>query len=160
MGKYASETGTSAAVRKFRPDFPKINESTIREFKKKYDEELKLAKQQNREVRTELSTEKQGFPLLLLLLLGTKIDNLVQRYTRAASNRGAVFTRSIAESAAKALMIRYPNEVGKINLNDSEYGKSVLQRMNYTRQKGTTSKVAMPDDIRKENELLLHHQIV
>ena len=47
MGKYASETGTSAAVRKFRPDFPKINESTIREFKKKYEEELKLAKQQN-----------------------------------------------------------------------------------------------------------------
>ena len=156
MGKYASETGTSAAVRKFRPDFPKINESTIREFKKKYEEELKLAKQQNREVRTELSTEKQGCPLLL----GNKRDSLVQRYIRAISNRGAVVTRSIAESAAKALMIRYPNEVGKINLNDSEYGKSVLQRMNYTRQKGTTSKVAMPDGIRKENELLLHHQIV
>ena len=59
MGKYASENGTSAAVRKFRPDFPKINESTIRQFKKKYEEELKLAKQK-REVRTELSTEKQG----------------------------------------------------------------------------------------------------
>ena len=76
------------------------------------------------------------------------------------SNRGAVVTRSIAESAAKALMIRYPSEVGKINLNDSEYGKSVLQRMNYTRRKGTTSKVALPDGIRKENELLFHHQIV
>ena len=138
MGKYASETGTSAAVQKFRPDFPKINESTIGEFKKKYKEELKLAKQQNREVRTALSTEKQGRPLLL----GTKIDNLVQRYIRVASNRGAVVTRSTAELAAKALMIRYPNEVGKINLNDSEYGKSVLQRMNYTRRKGTTSKVA------------------
>ena len=49
------------------------------------------------------------------------------------SNRGAVVTRSIAESAAKALMIRYPSEVGKINLNDSEYGKSVLQRINYAR---------------------------
>ena len=46
MGKYASETGTSAAIRKFRPDFPKISESTIREFKKKYEEELKLAKQE------------------------------------------------------------------------------------------------------------------
>ena len=57
-------------------------------------------------------------------------------------------------------MIRYPNEVGKINLNDSEYGKSVLQRMNYTRQKGTISKVALPDDICKENEFLFHHQIV
>ena len=57
-------------------------------------------------------------------------------------------------------MIRYPNEVGKINLNDSEYGKSVLQRMNYTRQKGTTFKVALPHGICKENELLFHYQIV
>ena len=141
MGKYASETGTSAAVRKFRPDFPKINESTIREFKKKYEEELKLAKQQNWEVITELSTEKQGRPLLL----GTKIDSLVQRHIRAASNRGTVVTRSIAESAAKSLMIRHPSKVGKINLNDSKYGKSALQRMNYTRRKGTTSKVALTD---------------
>ena len=77
MGKYASETGTSAAIRKFRPDFPKINESTIREFKKKYEEELKLAKQQNREVRAELLTEKQGRPLLPR----TKMDSLVQRYS-------------------------------------------------------------------------------
>ena len=69
-------------------------------------------------------------------------------------------TRSIAESTAKDLMICYPNEVGKINLNGSEYGKSVLQRINYTRQKGTTSKVALPDGIREENELLFHHQIV
>ena len=96
MGKHASETGTSTAVRKFRLDFPKINESTISEFKKKYEEELKLAKQQNREVRTELSTEKQGCPLLP----GTKIDILVQSYIRAVSNRGAVAARSIAESAA------------------------------------------------------------
>ena len=57
-------------------------------------------------------------------------------------------------------MIRYPNKVGKINLNDSEYGKSVLQRMNYARWKGTTSKVALHDGISKENELLFHHQIV
>ena len=77
MGKYASETGTSAAIRKFRPDFPKINESTIREFKQKYEEELKVAKQQNREVRTELLTEKQGRPLLPR----TKMDSLVQRYS-------------------------------------------------------------------------------
>ena len=57
-------------------------------------------------------------------------------------------------------MILYPNEVGKINLNDSQYGKSVLQKMNYTRRKGTTSKVALPHGICKENGLLFHYQIV
>ena len=110
-----------------------------------HDCTFKLAKQQNREVRTELSTEKQGRPLLL----GTKIDTLIQRYIRAASNRGAIITRSIVKSAAKALLIRYPNKIGKINLDDSEYGKSLL-----------LSKVKLPDGIRKESELLFHHQIV
>ena len=57
-------------------------------------------------------------------------------------------------------MICYRNEVGKINFNGSEYGKSFLQRINYTRRKGNTSKVALPDGIREENELLYHHQIV
>ena len=85
---------------------------------------------------------------------------MVQRYVRATSSRGAAVTRSIEESATKVLIFRYPNKVGKINLNDSEYGKSVLQRMNYTRRKETTSKVALPDGIRKENELLFYHQIV
>ena len=66
----------------------------------------------------------------------------------------------MVKSAAKALLIRYPNEIGKINLDDSEYGKSLLQRMNYTRRKATTSKVKLPDGIRKESELLFHHQIV
>ena len=32
--------------------------------------------------------------------------------------------------------------------------------MNYTRQQGTTSKVALLDGIREENELLFHYQIV
>ena len=36
----------------------------------------------------------------------------------------------------------------------------VLQKMNYTRQKGNTSKFALRDDIRNENELLFHHQIL
>ena len=39
-GKYASENGTTASVRKYRTDFPKINESTVRGFKKHYEEEL------------------------------------------------------------------------------------------------------------------------
>ena len=39
-----------------------------------------MIKQQNQEVRKELSTEKQGRPLLL----GIKIDYLVQKYIRAS----------------------------------------------------------------------------
>ena len=34
IGKYAIENGSAAAVRKFKSNFPKLNESTVRDFKK------------------------------------------------------------------------------------------------------------------------------
>ena len=43
IGKYASENGTVAAVRKYSKQLEKgINESTIRGFKKAYEVELKF----------------------------------------------------------------------------------------------------------------------
>ena len=48
IGKYASEMGTAAAVRKFRKERPNLNESTVRTFAKKYKDELKLATQEKR----------------------------------------------------------------------------------------------------------------
>ena len=43
IGKYASENGNAAAIRKFKPDYPNLSESTVRTFKTKYQEELKKA---------------------------------------------------------------------------------------------------------------------
>ena len=40
MRKYAAENGYINAIRKFKTDFPKLNKSTIRSFKKKYYKEL------------------------------------------------------------------------------------------------------------------------
>ena len=38
--KYAAEYGNINALRKLKTDFPKLSESTVRSFKKKYYEEL------------------------------------------------------------------------------------------------------------------------
>ena len=40
IGTYASEVGDAAAVRKFERSFPKLNESTVRGFRKKYQHVL------------------------------------------------------------------------------------------------------------------------
>ena len=37
IGKYASENGAAAAIRKFKKSYPDIKESTIRGFKSKYE---------------------------------------------------------------------------------------------------------------------------
>ena len=66
----------------------------------------------------------------------------------------------MAVSTAKVLMRRYPKEVGKVDIENSEWAKSLFKRMNYRRRKAETAKLPMPPGIYKENELLFHHQIV
>ena len=41
IGRYGSENGPIAAVRKFKTKYPNLNESTVREMKKRYEELLK-----------------------------------------------------------------------------------------------------------------------
>ena len=50
--KYASEHRKSATVHHFKKDSPNITESTVREFKKKYEKQLQKAKKQNRSKNT------------------------------------------------------------------------------------------------------------
>ena len=66
----------------------------------------------------------------------------------------------MAGSTAKVLMRRYPKEVGKVDIENSEWAESLFKRMNYRRRKATTAKLPMPPGIYKENERLFHHQIV
>ena len=109
-----------------------------------------------REVSKKLPIEKQGRPFPL----GDTLDTLVQKHIQAQSNRGNVMTRSMAVSTAKVLMRRYPKEVGKVDIENSEWAKSLFKRMNYRRRKATTAKLPMPPGIYKKNKLLFHHQIV
>ena len=55
--KYASKHGT--AVRHFKKDFPNIKESTVREFKKKYEKQLQEIKKQNLQPRSESTPQRQ-----------------------------------------------------------------------------------------------------
>ena len=48
VGKYASENGAAAAVRKFKGTFKNLNEITVRGFKKRVETELKNAKKEKR----------------------------------------------------------------------------------------------------------------
>ena len=77
IGKYASENGATAAVRKFKNSFPDIKESTVRRFKSNYEEELKKAKLQSRPMTKALPEKTRGRPLMLWA-----IDLIVQNYLK------------------------------------------------------------------------------
>ena len=59
-GKYASENGAIAAVRKFKTFYPDMKESTVRGFKSTYQEELKKAMRQSRTMTKALPEKKEA----------------------------------------------------------------------------------------------------
>ena len=89
-----------------------------------------------------------------------EIDQMVQTYIKAVSSRGGLVTRTLANAAAKALMARYPNFVGNIDIDSSSWAKSLFKRMGFVRRMKISSKVSIPEGARKEIELLFHHEIV
>ena len=157
VGKYSSEHGTAASVRRFKRKFPKLNESTARYFKKRYENSLGERKENETTPSKALKKykTKTGRPLLL-----GELDAMVQKYIQAASNRGAVISRASAVSAANALLKKYPNIVGKIDLESSSWAKSLFIRMGYVQRRNTSSKVEIPDKARKEIEYQFHYDIV
>ena len=65
IGKYASKNGNAAAIRKFKPDYPNLTESTVRTFKTKYQEEITKAAKEKRDPGKEIEKSKAGRPLML-----------------------------------------------------------------------------------------------
>ena len=157
IGKYAAENGNSAAVRKFKDEFPRLNESTVREFKKRYTAEVANAAKEKREVKEAIPrySSETGRPLLL-----GDLDSMVQTYIKQLSNRGGVVNRTIANATAQALLTRYPNIVGEIDIFSSSWAQSLFRRMGYKKRRKTSSAVDIPDAARKEIEFLFLHGIV
>ena len=65
IGKYGSENGPAAAVRKFKSRFPKLNESTARSLRQKHQSELTRSKQKDTILKPRIPKEPTGQPLLL-----------------------------------------------------------------------------------------------
>lgn len=61
---------------------------------------------------------------------------------------------------AKALVILYPDIVGKIDLDNSEWAKRLFKIMSYNKRERPTAKLQMPAGSHKEAKLLFHNQIV
>ena len=77
IGKYASEYNRASTLRKYKDEFPLLNESTVRSMRQKYEEELRQSLKEKRESKTKLTTARRGRPLML-----GKIDLMIQNYIR------------------------------------------------------------------------------
>ena len=69
---------------------------------------------------------------------------------QAVSSHGALVNSSLAIVAGKALIQKYPNAVGNIDIDSSSWTNSLFKRMGYVRWMKTSSKVKIPDGARRE----------
>ena len=130
IGKYASQNGIATAVRHFKNDFPDLNESTARGFKKRVEDDLKLGARTGIDPLQAIPqyTEPTGRPPMLGAL-----DKQVQSYLRSVSDRGGAISRTVAVSVAKTLIKRYPKVVGKVEVTET-WAQSLLRRMGFVRK--------------------------
>lgn len=156
IGRYASENGATCTVRKYKKQFPKLNESTVRSMKQKYEEELKRAVHEKREIQNVITQKKRGRPLLL----GEELDTKIQSYLKAVRLRGGQITFAIALATAEALMKNSPTSELAIDLKNSYWPQSLFRRMGFKKRTATTGKVSVPANVLKEMELTYLHNIV
>ena len=61
LGSMPVKTVLQLQLRKFKSDFSKLDESTVHDFKRKYEEKLKISKIKGENISTSV-TEKRGRP--------------------------------------------------------------------------------------------------
>ena len=79
IGKYATENGNSKCLVHFKRKFPGLKESTVRTFKKQYQEELKQSKIEKWSPNKVIKAKRRGRPLLL-----GGLDAMVQKIYKSS----------------------------------------------------------------------------
>ncbi len=145
IGKFAAENGVPAARRKYSPKFPYINESTARKFKELYMKELMVRLEKNISTPiAELNLKKRGKPLLL----GDKLDFMVQKYIADMRKTGGAISSSIVRAGERGILLSLGRTMlaefgGPATLTRS-WAISLLKRMNNYSKTRATTKSSLP----------------
>lgn len=156
IGKDASMNGPAKTTRKWKKTYPNLNESTVREFKKRYEAHISDADRKKKSPKKVIVNKLRGRPCLL----GDKIDPLVQNYLKATRHKGGVVNSLVAIATAKALLKRYPRLEKEGLKIERSWAQSLFRRMGFVRRMRTTGKVHIPIGAQREAELKFFHQVV
>jgi hypothetical protein len=154
IGQYASVHGPSSTIKQFQSEFPGLRESTVRNFRNKYNTALKSRKRKLDFLNDdcdiavdELIPAKRGRKALL----GDELDSDVQTYIRTLRKSGAVINTAICIAVAEGIVNAHDKQLltcngGPITLKKS-WAQSLLHRMNMVKRRGScTAKVQFTDE--------------
>ena len=147
IGKRAAEEGVASTVRHFAKKYPKLKESTVRDWRNAYVLELKKKRGEGNEtVVKELPAKKRGRPLTI----GEDLDKQVQGYLSYIRDNGGVVNTAIAISCAEGIIMNKDSRLLASNgghiLLTRHWGKNILYRMGLVKRKGTTKASVSVED--------------
>ena len=104
IGKDASIYGPSSATSKWKKNYPNLNKSAVRGFRKRYEAQIKYVHRKKKSPKKVIVNKLRG----RLCLLGDKIDPLVQNYLKATKYKGGAVNSLVAIATSEALLKQYP----------------------------------------------------
>ena len=82
-------------------------------------------------------------------------------YIQALRARAGHVSYSIANATATALIKRHPElNLEHIDIENTAWARSLFVRLGFTKKQGTTGKVPIPEEVKKEIEITYLHNIV
>ena len=158
IAKYAAENGIVAALAHFAKDYPDgtLKESTVRGWKKEYNELVKKKRSREKLLVKSLSCAKKGRPLML----GSTLDKQVQAYLITTREAGGVVNSEVAIAAAMGIVRKQDSNLlaqngGHIALT-RDWARSLLGRMGYVKRKANTkAKIAVTDFNELKSQFLI-----
>ena len=98
IAKYAKDHGSNQAARCFQSKYPTIQESTVRSFLKKYNEQVRIEKTLNQPPAESITN--------LWLMVGPIIDEKVRKFLMALFKKDGHISYGIASTTANVLLSR------------------------------------------------------
>ena len=147
IGKYALENGNKRARMHYLCEFPDLKESTIRNFKKAYQEKLhQQRKQLHPQPVTEIPTAQRGRSPMLL-----DLDEKLIAFLKAIRARGGVININVVRAVAGSLIECNPShqQLSKFSMPRS-WVQSIYRRMGFVRRLATTGRQPVPSGLYKE----------
>ena len=152
IAKYSCEHGNTKALQHFSKEYPNLKESTLRNFKKAYQDKLKVILRQEGNVQqvTSLESLPRGRSPLLL-----ELDCKLISFVKNLRARGGVVNGSVISAAAKGLIRNNPSLHQRYNSFEPTRGwiQSIYRRCNFSRRAGTTTRPPVPRGMYEECKL-------
>ena len=155
IGRYASLNGNEQAKKKVLSDYPKLTESTIRNFKKMYLKKMREEKMKSPlapQPVTKLPVQPRGRPPPPILL---DLDGKLIQFLHALRAKGGVVNIHVVRATAEALICSNPSLKEHFHKFDMpcSWVQSIYRRMGVARRLGTTGRPPVPRGIYMECRL-------